>query len=142
MIADLTKVDVYVRDLAAGLHNGAINADTDTLAVFLTNDVIDKALVAVKSDVTEIATGNGYDGPVDTHNSAARIDGVIYVGAIDILLIGTGPGAFGPFRNAVLCNLTAPGQPIIGYWDYGASISVSMGEQFALTFGDALLVVG
>src|SRR4051812_14785990 len=135
MMADMVRVDSYVRDLAAGVHARALNADTDMLAIFLTNDVLDKALISVKGDVTEIATGNGYDGPIDTQNSASRIDGVIYVGAIDILLIGTGPGAFGPFRYAVLCNMTAAGQPIIGFWDYGTSLSVSMGEQFGLNFG-------
>lgn len=142
MISDFIKFDIFTRDLAAGVHANALNADTDQWAIFFTNDVVDKALQAVKADLTEIGLGNGYDGPADVQNSASRIDGVIYVSGIDILLIGAGPGAFGPFRYAVLCNLTPISQPLIGYWDYGASISVSMGEQFALTFGDSLIAVG
>jgi len=141
VIADFVKMDCWVRDLADGVHAGALNADADTLVVFLTDDVVNKAVHQVKADLTEIDTGQGYDGPVDIHNSAARIDGVIYVGGIDVLWTGTGPGAFGPFRYAVLCNQGAPGEPLIGYWDYGTEVTISIGEQFGLDIGDSLIVV-
>lgn len=141
MIAEFVKFDCWVRDLAAGVHNGALNGDGDMLALFLTNDLVDKAVQQVKSELTEIDTGNGYDGPVDIQNSAARIDGVIYVGGLDVLWTGTGPGAIGPFQYVVLCNLTVLSEPLIGYWAYSSAISISIGEQFGLDIGDSLIVV-
>ena len=142
MIVEFVKFDIYARDLAAGIHAGALNADGNTLAIFLTNDPVDRALHAVKADLTEIGIGNGYDGPIDTQNASSRVDGVIYVAGTDILLIGTGPGSFGPFQYAVLYNQTPMSEPLIGYWNYGTPISVSMGEQFAINFGSAMLMVG
>jgi hypothetical protein len=47
----------------------------------------------------------------------------------------TASGAgFGPFRYAVLYNDTAASKGLIGWWDYGSSISLSAGDTFTVDF--------
>jgi hypothetical protein len=46
---------------------------------------------------------------------------------------GTG---IGPFRYAILYNdtPTSPADPLIGWWDYGSSITLASGETFKVDF--------
>lgn len=44
---------------------------------------------------------------------------------------------------AVLYNDTpsSPADPLIGYWDYGSSITLQIGETFTTDFGSSILTV-
>jgi hypothetical protein len=55
----------------------------------------------------------------------------------------TASGAgFGPFRYVVLYNDTAAAKNLIGYWDYGSSISLTQaGETFVTDFGSSIMTV-
>ena len=52
----------------------------------------------------------------------------------DIVLTAT--GAVGPFRYVVIYNdtPTSPADPLIGWYDYGSSISLASGETFTVDF--------
>lgn len=141
-MASFVKFRQFVEDLAAGVHDAALNADTDTLKVYLTNTAPDVDADAVKADLAEISAGNGYTaGGEDAQNAASISTGTITVAGTDI--VWTATGAVGPFRYAVLYNDTpsSPADPLIGYWDYGSSIALADGETFTTDFGASLFTV-
>lgn len=141
-MASFVKFQRFATDLAAGVHAGALNADTDTLKVYLTNTAPNVATHQVKANLAEIAGGNGYTaGGADTLNAATTTSGTITVAGTDI--VWTASGSVGPFRYAVLYNdtPTSPADPLIGYWDYGSAITLASGETFTVDFGSALFTV-
>lgn len=135
-MAVATRFDRFSEDLATGVHN----LNTHTLSCYLSNTTPDNAADAVKADLAEIATGNGYTGPVDTQNATSRTGAVTSVTGVDFVITAT--GAVGPFRYVVLCNTSVAGNPLIQRWDYGSSITLATGETFTTDFGTSMLQVG
>lgn len=140
-MAAYVKYQAFVENLAEKVHNLA----TDTLKVALTNTAPNVATHAVLADITEIAAGNGYTagGNQAAQSSSAQSSGTYTLALNDpATWVATG-GTIGPFRYAVLYNdtPTLPADPLIAYWDYGASITLNAGESFAVDFGASVLTV-
>lgn len=142
-MATMTQFNQYTADVAAGVHANALTADTDTLKVYLTNTAPSVADDKVKADLAEITNEHGYTAPVDVQNAASQTDDMITVTATDVTITASG-GTVGPFRYAVLFNDTPsdPTDPLIGYWDYGSSVTLNDGESVKIDFGASLLTVG
>lgn len=125
------KFNEFVQDLANKVHN----LGSDTLKVMLSN-VAPVSTNAVKADVTEIAAANGYatGGAAVTITSSTQSGGSYKLMGNDVVFTASG-GSFGPFRYAVLYNSTpvSPAAPLIGWWDYGASITLNTGETFTVS---------
>lgn len=120
--------------LVADVHNKVHNLGSDALKVLLTN-VAPVAGNSVKADLTEIAAGNGYSagGAAVTVTSSAQSGGVYKLVANDVVFTPSG-GPIATFRYAVLYNSTPGAGPLIGWWDYGASIAPAVGEPFTVDF--------
>lgn len=133
-----TFFNAFSENLSEKVHN----LDTDTLNVYLSNTAPNVSTNAVKADLAEISTGNGYSGPQDTQNATSRTGSVTSVTGTDITLTATGAG-FGPYRYVVLYNdtPTSPADPLIGYWDYGSSQTNAAGEQLVIDFGTEMFKV-
>lgn len=89
----------------------------------------------VLANLTEITPANGYSagGGAATSNAYSQTSGTAKLTANNVVFTASG-GSFGPFRYAVLYNSTAGSGPLIGWWDYGSSISISSGNTFTVTF--------
>jgi hypothetical protein len=143
-MSTFNKFHSFVTGIAAGVFVGALNADSDTLKVYLSNTAPNAATHAVKADLAEITPGNGYPAEgFDTANAASTSVGVITVVGTDVTITATG-GTIGPFRYAVLFDddPTAPDDPLIGWWDYGSSITLAIGETFTTDFSASMFTVG
>jgi hypothetical protein len=127
-----TKFEVFSENLAEKVHN----LDSDTLNIYLSNTAPNVATNAVKADLAEVSTGNGYSGPVDTQNATSRSGGTTTVTAVDIVITASG-GSIAAFRYVVLYNdtPTSPADPLIFYWDYGSALTVLTTETFTIDFG-------
>ena len=131
-MAVFNRVDSFVEDLAEKVHN----LGADTLKVLLTNSV---PLVTntIKANLTEIAAGNGYTagGATVTITSSAQTTGTYKLVGTDVVITAAG-GSIGPFRYVVLYNdtPTSPADPLIGWYDYGSSITLASGETLTVDF--------
>lgn len=125
-MAAFNKFNSLAEALAEKVHNfGA-----DTLKVMLTNTA-PVATNTVKANITEISAGNGYTagGSAVTVTSSSQASGVYKLVVSDVTFTASG-GSIGPFRYAVLYNDTATNDELIGYWDRGASITLSDTDTF------------
>jgi hypothetical protein len=140
-MAAFVKYQQFVEDLGNKVHD--LVGTNDTLKVALTNAAPNVATHAVLADITDLSTGGGYTaGGADTQNDGSESGGTLTVTGVDIVFTASG-GTIGPFRYAVLYNDTpsSPADPLIGYWDYGSSITLASGETFTVDFGASLFTV-
>ena len=132
-MAAFNKFQQFVEDLGLGVHN----LNTGTLNVYLSNAAPSAAADAIKTDLAEIATGNGYTGPVDTQNTFAESGGTATLTGTKVVITAT--GAVGPFQYVALYNDTpsSPADPLIGWWDYGSALTLQNGETFSIKFNNS-----
>jgi hypothetical protein len=129
-MATFSKFQSFVEKLAEKVHN----LGSDVIKVMLTNTAPSASASNVKADITEITAGNGYTagGTAATITSSAQTAGVYKLVLGDVVFTAT--GTVGPFRYVVLYNDTATNKDLIGFYDYGSSISLSNGETFTVDF--------
>ncbi len=131
-MASFNKFNAFVEHLAEGVHN----LQTGALKIMLTNTA-PVAANSIKGDLTEISAGNGYSagGASATVSASSQTSGT-YKLVLDDLTITASGGSIGPFRYFVLYNdtPTSPADPLIGWWDYGASITLADGESVTADF--------
>ena len=134
------KVNAFQRDLLLGAHRLA--ATGDVVKAMLTNTA-PTAANAIKSDITEITAQNGYPaGGSDIQNDVTLSGSSGQLTGVDVTWTASG-GSFGPFRYVVLYNdtQTTPAKPLIGWYDYGSSISINDTESFTLDYGATVLTL-
>lgn len=129
-MAAFNKFNAFVADVANKVHN----LGADTLKVMLTNTA-PVATNAIKSDITEIAAGNGYTagGTQATLVSSAQAGGTYALKLNNVTFTASG-GSIGPFRYAVLYNSSPVNGNLIGYWDYGTNLTVTVSNSFQVQF--------
>ena len=129
-MATFNKFESFVEAVAEKVHN----LGSDTLKVLLTNSA-PSASNTVKANLTEISAGNGYTagGTAATISSSSQTSGTYKLVLADVVFTASG-GSIGPFRYAVLYNDTATNDELIGWWDYGSSITLASGETFTVDF--------
>jgi hypothetical protein len=127
----LTKFYSFVE----AVHEKVHNLGSDTLKVLLTNTAPSLSNT-VKADISgELSTANGYTagGETITVTSSSQSSGLYTLIANDVPWTASG-GSIGPFRYAVIYNDTASSDQLIGYIDYGYSITVASGQTFTIDF--------
>ena len=126
-ISTLTAVYSLVEAIAEKVHN----LGSDTLKVALTNSAPSQSNT-VLANITEISYTN-CSARTLTVSSSAQSSGTYKLVVADLVLTASG-GSVGPFRYAVIYNDTATNDELIGYYDYGSSITLADGETLTLDF--------
>lgn len=137
-MASFVKFENFVLDLGKGVHDLSTNA----LTLVLSDVAPTAGTDAVLADETLITEQNGYSATALTNVSLTESGGTASLSADDVTWTASG-GSFGPFRYVILYNdtPTSPADPLIGYWDYGSSITVADGESFVADFGTTILTI-
>jgi hypothetical protein len=132
-MASYQKFNAFVEYL---LIAKAIDFDADTFKVMLCNTA-PVSTNSVKADLTEISAGNGYTaGGTATTITHSRSTGTSKIVGTDVVFTAAG-GSIGPFRYAVLYDDTpagTPTDPLVGFWDYGSSVTLADTETFTVDF--------
>lgn len=117
--------------LAEKVHN----LGSDTLTIALTNaaNPPSSSANAVLADIVTINHTN-LSSRVLTGVTSAQVSGTYKLDANDLTL--TASGVVPAFRYVVLYNdtPTAPADPLIGFWDYGAEVNLNAGDTFKISF--------
>jgi hypothetical protein len=136
-MATLTIFHEFYNHLGTGVHN----LSTASLKAALTNTAPTAATDDTFSDITEISAGAGYSAGGHTLDSEAWAEtgagtGIWQLTCADEVITASG-GNIGPFRYVVIYNdtPTSPADPLIGYLDYGSSITVTDGNTFTIDVG-------
>lgn len=137
-MASFTKLNGFVENLAEKVFN----LGSDQLVIAISNTAPGSegtpptgATSACKlSNVTQITYTNLSSRNVTT-SSSAQSAGTYNLVLTDLVLTAT--GAVGPMRYFYLYDDTATNDELIGYWDYGSSISLATGETVTVDFSSS-----
>lgn len=128
-MATFNKFQPFVENLA----EKGMNLGSDTLKLVLTNTapVNTQSVLDLVTNHPPPAATNGYTagGNTITISSSAQTSGTYKLVLADSVFTASG-GTIGPFRYAILYDDTSTGDMLIGYWDYGSSITLADGETF------------
>jgi hypothetical protein len=129
-MAAFIKFNSFVEALAEKTHN----LGSDQLKIALTN-TDPTASVTNYAGLTAPLAATNLSGATPfnvTTSTSAQSGGLYKLVCADLVLTAT--GAVGPFRYVVLYNDTAAADEVVGYYDYGSSISLANGETFTVDF--------
>ena len=122
---------------------GGYDFHNDTLKMYIASQLTDpdKTSDQYKSDVPELAVGNGYVGPVDITNQVEdyRVSywGTTYEvaasspGGIEFAASG---GAIGPFRYFIIYNENHANDGLICFYDMGSTMYLADGKTLTIGF--------
>lgn len=137
-MATFTKLNGFVEHVAEGVHN----LGTGQLVVALSNTApaseitppTGSTAACILANVTQIAYTNLSTRNITT-TSSEQTSGTYKLTLTDLVLTSTG-GTTGPFRYVYLYNdtPTVPADPLIGYYDYGSSITLAASETLTIDF--------
>lgn len=141
--ATFVKFQSFIDALGKGVHKlQASGSGGHVFKVYLTNNTPDAATHVKKADLAGITEQNGY-AAADIQQGYSQTGGVGTMTATDVVFTAVN-GSFGPFRYAVIYNdtpTTPDADPLLAYFDYGASVTTLEGETFTVDFGDSLLTL-
>ena len=138
-MATFNKVNDFV---ANAVHNMDLESDQVVVALSNTAPSSESSNPAtdgngVLANVTEIAYTNLSSRNVTT-SSSTQTGGTYKLVLADITLTSSG-GSTGPFRYVYIYNdtVTSPADPLIGYYDYGSSLTLNDGDSLTVDFSAA-----
>jgi len=134
-MATFNKFNDFAEQVLKGVHNFS----THTFKAVFTNTA-PVAANTVLADIAQISNGGGYTGGA---GGGVQLDSVVLsettgiakVTIADEVFTATG-ASVGPFRYVVIYNDTAtsPADALVGWYDYGSSITLADGESLTIDF--------
>lgn len=128
-MATFNKFQPFVENLAEKVFN--LGSDSLRLALTNTAPVNTQSVFDSVTNHPPPAAANGYTagGNTPAISSSAQAAGTYKLVLADTTFTAAG-GSIGPFRYAILYDDTAAADQLIGWWDYGSSITLLVGETF------------
>jgi hypothetical protein len=131
-MATYNKFQAWAETMVEGANLGS-----DQFVIALTNSA-PVATNSVLADITQISYTNLSSRNVTT-TSSSQTGGTETLVLQDLVM--TASGSVGPFRYVVLFDDTLAGDPLVGWWDYGSSITMANTETFTVDFTGAAITL-
>lgn len=138
-MASYVKYEPFIEAIWNKLVDGF--GSTDTWRAVIHTDAPTVATDISLSDLTEIGNSNGYtSGGENITFSSTRSGAIVTATAVDVVwTASTGNlGASTTGRYVTYYDDTSALNHLAGYWDYGATFTVAVGETFTLDFGASI----
>lgn len=139
-MATFNKVNDFVEN---AVHN--MDLESDQFAVALSNTIPSGETSdptadgnGVLANVTQVAYTNLAGDRNITTTSSGQTSGTYKLVLADKTLTASG-GSVGPFRYIYIYDdtVTTPADPLVGYYDYGSSLTLADGDSLTLDFSAA-----
>lgn len=130
-MAAFNKHNVFTEDLAEKVHNLGADALTYALTATANAPIASNSILA---NLTQISYTNLSTRVAGTPTTSAQSAGVYTLLLPDLVL--TASGAVATFQYVDLYNdtPTSPADPLIGWYDYGAAVTLASGETFTIDY--------
>lgn len=129
-MAAFQKFNCFTTDLTNAKHDFS----SHIFKVMLTLAAPD-ATKTIKGNLSEIAAGNGYTaGGITvtvTKSNASGVEKITFSGDPQWTASG---GSIAGFRYATIYNDTQTNDPLVGFYDYGSTVVLNVGESFTVDF--------
>ena len=132
-MANYTKFQQFVEDLAHGVHN--FDSDTIKVALSSAGNAPSASDDAVLTDITTIAAP-AVNSVTLTKSSSGQTSGTYKYIPNDLTM--TASGDVGPFQYVIIYNDTATNKELICFFDYGSEVTLHANDTFKLDFGTEL----
>jgi hypothetical protein len=131
-MATYNKFNAWAETMVEGANLGS-----NQFAIALT-DTAPIASNSVLADIVQISYTNLSSRNVST-TSSSQTSGTYTLVLADLVM--TASGSVGPFRYVVLYDDTGASDPLVGWWDYGSSITMANTETFTVDFTGAAITL-
>ena len=132
-MAIFNKFEAFVEAITEKKHD----LGTDTFYIQLLATEPSASADAVETDLpADLSSGNGYTAgglTAGTATGSAQTTGTYKLTIADLAITASG-GSIGPFRYIVLLNNDAAAKNLIGYYDYGESLTLLDAETLTIDF--------
>lgn len=136
-MATFNKFQDFSEQLGRGVHN--FGSHTYKIALTNTAPLATQVSLDTGTNHPPPAAVNGYPaGGSATTVSIAEATGTLTIQGTQVVFTATA-GGIGPFRYALLYNdsATSPVDALVGWWDYGSSITLADAETYTVKFNNA-----
>lgn len=138
-MATFNKVNDFVVN---AVHNMDLESDQVVVALSNTAPASESSDPSadgngILANLTQVSYTNLSSRNVTT-TSSTQTSGTYKLVLADVTLTSTG-GSTGPFRYVYIYNdtVTTPADPVIGYYDYGSSLTLNDGDSLTVDFSAA-----
>lgn len=128
-MATYNKFNSFVEAIAEKVHN--LGSDTLTVALCASANAPIASNTQL-SNLTQIAYTNLSSRAITT-SASSQTSGTYKLVLNDLTLTASG-GAVAAFRYVVIYNDTATNDELIGWYDYGSSLTLADGDTFTIDF--------
>ncbi len=133
-MASFVKVNDFVEYAVEGMNLGS---DTLIVALSNTDPTAGTNVTAdgngVLANISQISYTN-LSSRTLANVTSAQSSGTYKLSADDLTLTASG-GSVAAFRYVVIYNDTVTNDPVIGYYDYGSSLTLNDGDTFTIDIG-------